>query len=162
MTQESPNFFISRLLVKSYRIIKTFNRDFLEARGYDQFKIGHIMVMMHLEDQGSLSIDLAKKAQISKQAMSSLVRELINHEFLCTQIHPLDKRSTLLKKTDKGIKFLDDLKSCRIATEDHVAQIIGINKLQLLKEILFEIVDDYEKNDSNILPINEMIAKTKI
>jgi DNA-binding MarR family transcriptional regulator len=51
------------------------NASFLESLGYHQVKIGHIMLMMNLSEDGSTSMELARRVQISKQAMSKLVNE---------------------------------------------------------------------------------------
>ena len=41
---------LTRLLVRSYRFIKHMNSEYLRERGYDQIKIGHVMVMMNLNE----------------------------------------------------------------------------------------------------------------
>ena len=100
------HLFLSRLLVRSYRIVKTMNASFLESLGHHQVKIGHIMLMMNLSDDGSTSMELARRVQISKQAMSKLVNELAQKGFLEDDItalslfnkEPCTLRHTVLKK----------------------------------------------------------------
>jgi hypothetical protein len=155
------HLFLSRLLVRSYRIVKTMNASFLESVGYDQVKIGHIMLMMNLSKDGSSSMELARRVQISKQAMSKLVQELALKGFLEVIKHPEDHRATIVKSTPKGNKFLKDLGDCRMHVEAEFAQVIGEEKLANLKDILYIMVTHFE-NHPIMDFMNESIAKTKI
>jgi DNA-binding MarR family transcriptional regulator len=160
----APNpshFFLSRLLARSYRILKTINSTFLESLDYHQVKIGHIMLMMNLSDGGSTSMELARRVQISKQAMSKLVHELAQKGFLEVIKHPEDQRATLVKSTLMGDQFLKDLDACRRHVESEFAQVIGQDKLENLKEILFLMVSHFE-NQPMMNFMNESLAKTKI
>jgi len=155
------HLFLSRLLVRSYRIVKMMNASFLESLGYHQVKIGHIMLMMNLSAEGSTSMELARRVQISKQAMSKLVNELSLKGFLEVLKHPEDHRATIVKSTTKGNQFLKDLDICRRQVESEFVGVIGQEKLENLKEILFIMVSHYE-NQSIMDFMNESIAQTKI
>ncbi len=159
---ENPtHLFLSRLLVRSYRIVKTMNASILESFGYHQVKIGHIMLMMNLSEDGSTSMELARRVQISKQAMSKLVNELAQKGFLEVLNHPEDHRATIVKSTSKGMQFLIDLDFCRKHVEAEFAQVIGPEKLENLKDILYIMVSHFENQPIMDL-MNESIAKTKI
>ena len=159
---ENPtHLFLSRLFVRSYRIVKTMNASILESFGYHQVKIGHIMLMMNLSEDGSTSMELARRVQISKQAMSKLVNELAEQGFLEVLKHPEDHRATIVKSTLKGNKFLLDLDICRRHVEAEFAQVIGPEKLENLKDILYIMVSHFENQPIMDL-MNESIAKTKI
>jgi DNA-binding MarR family transcriptional regulator len=160
-TDNPTHLFLSRLLVRSYRIVKTMNASFLDSLGYQQVKIGHIMLMMNLSDEGSTSMELARRVQISKQAMSKLVNELAQKGFLEIVKHPEDHRATIVKATSNGNKFLKDLDFCRRHVETEFAQVIGQEKLENLKDILYIMVSHYE-NQPIMDFMNESIAKTKI
>jgi DNA-binding MarR family transcriptional regulator len=155
------HLFLSRLLVRSYRIVKMMNASFLESLGYHQVKIGHIMLMMNLSAEGSTSMELARRVQISKQAMSKLVNELSLKGFLEVLKHPEDHRATIVKSTTKGNQFLKDLDICRRHVESEFVGVMGQEKLENLKEILFIMVSHYE-NQSIMDFMNESIAQTKI
>ncbi len=150
--------FLSRLFVKSYRIIKAMNSGYLANLGYQNFKIGHIMVLMNLEPEGSMTVDLAKKAKVSKQAMSKLVKELTAEGYLIAREHPHDHRASLLFSTEKGEKFMGALKESRETVDANFSKVIGQERLHLLKEILTEIVDQYEGQ----LPLNDSILSSKL
>ncbi|CAM3689249.1 MarR family winged helix-turn-helix transcriptional regulator [Aquirufa aurantiipilula] len=157
----SNHMFLSRLLVKSYRIVQSMNGTFLRSLGYANFKIGHIIVLMNLAEQGVTTTDLAKKAKVSKQAMSKLVNELIQEGYLISHNHPQDLRSSLLFCTEKGNQFLEDLMKSRAHIEQKFAEIIGQERLLELNQLLSEIVSHYDDLES-VDSINDKIAGTKI
>lgn len=158
---ENINFILARLVVKTYRIIQTLNGGFLRDNGYDNFKIGHIGVMMHVTNDGITAAELSKIVGISKQAMSELVKELINKKFLELKPNPNDQRSNLIHKTEEGIKFLSVLMRSRLFIDQEFSKILSEKKLMLLKELLFEVVDHYEAQ-SHPLTLNESIIKAKL
>jgi DNA-binding MarR family transcriptional regulator len=158
---ENINFILARLVVKTYRIIQTLNGGFLRENGYDNFKIGHIGVMMHVKENGITAAELSKIIGISKQAMSELVKELIQKGFLVLEPNPNDHRSSLLHKTLEGLAFLNVLMLCRQHIDDEFAHILTAEKLTVLKSLLFEVVEHYESNSSNLM-LSDSFAKTKL
>jgi DNA-binding MarR family transcriptional regulator len=119
------------------------------------------MLMMNLSEEGSTSKELARRVQISKQAMSKLVNELAQKGFLEVLNHPEDHRATIVKSTSKGKQFLIDLDFCRRHVEEEFAQVIGEEKLEHLKDILYLMVSHFENQPIMDL-MNDSIAKTKI
>lgn len=160
-TDYSKHMFLSRLLVKSYRIVQSMNGSYLRSLGYENFKIGHIIVLMNLAEQGVTSTDLAKIAKISKQAMSKLVNELIQEGYIISANNPHDLRSSFLFCTEKGNQFLEDLMKSRAHIEQKFAEIVGQERLVELNQLLSEIVSHYDDLES-IDSINDKIAGTKI
>ena len=106
-------------------------------------------------------MELARRVQILKQAMSKLVNELAQKGFLEVLKHPEDHRATLIKSTSKGNKFLKDLDFCRRHVLAEFGQVIGQEKLENLKDILYIMVSHFE-NQPIMDFMNESIAKTKI
>ncbi|MHA8066850.1 MarR family winged helix-turn-helix transcriptional regulator [Aquirufa sp. ROCK2-A2] len=158
---ENINFILARLVVKTYRIIQTLNGGFLRDNGYDNFKIGHIGVMMHVTTNGTTAAELCKIVGISKQAMSELIKELIKKNFLELKSNPKDLRSHLLHKTKQGDDFLEVLMLSRKFIDQEFSTILTEDKLILLKELLFEVVDHFDKH-SNHITLNESIIKAKL
>ncbi|WP_164969546.1 MarR family winged helix-turn-helix transcriptional regulator [Aquirufa rosea] len=157
----SKPVFLSRLLVKSYRIVQSMNGSYLRSLGYDNFKIGHIMVLMNLNEQGVTTTDLAKIAKVSKQAMSKLVNELVQEGYLVSRSNPQDLRSSLLFCTEKGNKFLEDLMKSRAYLAEKFTEILGKERLELLNELLGEIVEHYDELAVNS-NFNDSVASTKL
>ena len=156
-----PHLFLSRQFGRSYRVIKALNARYLAELGYNDFKIGHCMVMLNLESEGITAAELAKKVNVSKQAMSKLVQELIEKGFVISVKHPQDHRATLIRATEEGLRFFEALMICRKKVELEMSQVIGEEKLSQLHLILREILDHYELVGGMDLQ-NESIAQTTL
>jgi DNA-binding MarR family transcriptional regulator len=159
--QKDTHLFLSRQFGRSYRVIKSLNGRYLAELGYDDFKIGHCMAMLNLEDEGITAVEIAKKVNVSKQAMSKLIQELIEKGFVRAVKHPLDHRATLIRSTESGKKFLEVLMIVRKKVENEISQVIGVEKLNQLHLILREILDYYEQVPGLDLH-NESIVNTKL
>ncbi len=160
-TREDSQMFLSRLLGKSYRIIKSLNANCLAELGYYDFKVGHIMVMLNLKEEGTTAAEITKKVRVSKQAMSKLVLELIEKGFLKTLKHPTDQRATLIHVTPQGADFLAALHVCRVRVEKEIAKVIGEAKLIQLHDILGELMAYYEADCMMDLE-NDAMATAKL
>lgn len=144
--REESQLFISRLFAKSYRVIKSLNSHYLAELGYQDFKVGHVMVMMNLKKGGITAAEIAKKVHVSKQAISKLVHELAERGFLLNEKHPEDLRATLIHTTPSGEGFLDALHTCRVKVDQELSQVIGTEKLEQIRSVMEELVMHYETN----------------
>jgi len=160
-TQKDTHLFLSRQFGRSYRVIKSLNARYLAELGYNDFKIGHCMAMLNLEEVGITAAEIAKKVNVSKQAMSKLIQELIEKGFVQAVKHPQDHRATLIHSTESGKKFLAALLIVRKKVENEISQVIGEEKLSQLYLILREILDHYEQVPGLELH-NESIANTTL
>ena len=88
--REESELFLTRLFAKSYRVIKSLNAHYLAELGYHDFKVGHVMVMMNLKEEGITAAEISKKVHVSKQAISKLVHELAEEGFVLNVKHAED------------------------------------------------------------------------
>jgi DNA-binding MarR family transcriptional regulator len=160
-SREESQLFISRLFAKSYRVIKSLNSHYLAELGYQDFKVGHVMVMMNLKEEGITAADIAKKVHVSKQAISKLVHELAEMGFLLNLKHPDDLRATLIHTTQEGELFLEALNTCRIKVDQELSQIIGFEKLEQIRSVMEELLFYYESN-SYVDSGSESFANSKL
>lgn len=79
------------------------------------FQVSYFNLLLTIEDDGSRSVDLARKCGISKQAMSKTVQNLEALNMLNQENIVKDKRSTLIKLTPLGKDVLD--RSIHVFTE---------------------------------------------
>jgi DNA-binding MarR family transcriptional regulator len=159
--REDSQMFLSRLVGKSYRIIKSLNAKHLAELGFHDFKVGHVMVMMNLKAEGTTAAEIAKKVRVSKQAMSKLVLELSDKGFLNTLKHPKDQRASLIHLTAQGAEFLAALHVCRERVEQEIAKVIGEDKLAQLHNVLGDLMAYYE-SDSLMDLENDSLATAKL
>lgn len=142
--REESELFLSRLFAKSYRVIKALNSHYLAEMGYHDFKIGHIMVMMNLREEGITAAEISKKVHVSKQAISKLVHELAEKGFLMNLKHPEDLRATLIQTTLAGEQFLAALNDCRLKVDQELSQVIGTEKLDQIRSAMESMLLHYE------------------
>ena len=92
--------------------------------------------------------ELAKRARVSKQAMSKMVTELEKRGFINVQPDLNDSRAKIISVSKKGVEFLVYLTSCGKELEVIFAGMIGKQKTEQLIEILSELTEgilEYEK-----------------
>lgn len=159
MKKADSKHILARLLVRSYRFIKHLNAEYLKSKGYEHIKIGHVMVMMNLKEEPITVSELVKCLEMSKQAVSVLIKELISKNFVETTKHPNDSRAILIGKTIEGDKFLEILKESRKKLDEEVGDILGDERLENLKDLLVDLVDNFEKRWGKL---NDSISNTKL
>lgn len=142
--REESEMFLTRLFAKSYRVIKSLNAHYLAEMGYQDFKVGHVMVMMNLKEEGITAAEIAKKVHVSKQAISKLVHELAEKGFLMNLKHPEDLRATLIHTTVAGEQFLSALHACRLKVDQELSQVIGTDKLDQIRTAIESMLLHYE------------------
>lgn len=134
-----------RLLIKLLSIVK---KDFdfqlielLQQRGYKEFKIGDMVLLANISPEGTINNELAKKARITKQAMSKVVKNLESSGFIFTRKHETDNRATVIYLSDKGKQLVIDSSACVHQIQKGYTDIIGEKDTEILKDILFKLVE---------------------
>jgi DNA-binding MarR family transcriptional regulator len=117
----------------------TINR--LCQHGYDNFKIAYIPVLMNVPQDGINNNELAKKARVTKQAMSKVVKELLDMGYIKSKADMDDKRNSIFSLTDKGKKMVIE---CRLAMKDLMDEyrsVFGKKEFDHVMTILQQIID---------------------
>jgi DNA-binding MarR family transcriptional regulator len=144
--KDNKSRLLGRLLNKSYRFMSEVATEFLREKGYTDFRVGHIVALVHIEFEGDTVNTLALRAGITKQAMSKIVQELVEGEYVISGKHPNDARSVIVKLTDRGYEALTHWKACTEHIDKKFTEILGSERLEQVKDILGTLVDHYEKN----------------
>lgn len=144
--KENKSRLLGRLLNKSYRFMSEIATEFLREKGYTDFRVGHIVALVHIEFEGDTVNTLAFRAGITKQGMSKIVKELAEGEYVITQKHPSDARSVLVKLTNRGYEALTHWKACTEQIDRKFTEILGLERLEQVKDILGILVDYYENS----------------
>jgi DNA-binding MarR family transcriptional regulator len=161
LAREESQLFLTRLFARTYRVIKSLNSHYLAELGFQDFKVGHVMVMMNLKEEGITAAEIAKKVHVSKQAISKLVHELAEKGFLLNLKHPDDLRATLITTTLEGEKFLAALHLCREKVDKELSQVIGHAKLEQIRSAMESMLSHYEAN-SYLDSESESFANSKL
>ena len=112
----------------------------LAKLGYDDFKMGHMPLLMNIHPEGITNNELAKKAKVTKQAMSKVVKELVQAGYIETEEHGQDKRSAVIVLTTKGKKFVLTVRQRLFDLETEYVKLLGKQKFEGVKESLQQII----------------------
>jgi len=118
------------------RHFETWAMDNLACHGYEDFKMGYMPLLMNIHPEGTTNTELAKRARITKQAMSKVVKELISLGYVATESHGSDKRSSMIYLTTRGKKLVVSSRQKISELEEEYKALLGKKKFEELKETL--------------------------
>lgn len=113
----------------------------LAVLGKGDFKLGYLPLIMNIHPEGITNNELAKKAMVTKQAMSKVVNELVEADYIRTETDGRDKRSAIIYLTAKGKKLVIDARTRVTALEKEYEILLGIRKFEDFKEMLKRLVE---------------------
>jgi DNA-binding MarR family transcriptional regulator len=93
---------LRQLLLRASRAINQDVTTALRAAGFEDLKNSQVFCLAHIDLEGTNVVDLAERSNISKQAASKLVGELVAFGYLSTSRAPSDGRSILVQFTPRG------------------------------------------------------------
>ena len=123
----------------------------LTAKGYPHFKMSYMQLLMYIETDGSISNDLAIQANITRQAMSKVVKELEEEGFIVAKEYSEDKRVSRLFLTKKGKVLMYEILKCLDTLTKEYKEVIGNEKFETALQAFIDIL---EYHDSNLLKEN--------
>lgn len=147
--KEGKKRLLGRLLNRSYRFMSEVASEFLRGKEYTDFRVGHIMALVHIDIEGVTVNTLALRAGITKQGMSKVIKELSDSGYVIVEKHPSDARSVIVKLTERGYDALLEWKRCTEFIDNKFTEVLGTERLEQLKDILGVLVDYYE-NESEL------------
>ncbi|WP_298709115.1 MarR family transcriptional regulator [Chitinophaga sp.] len=132
-----------KLLIRLLSIVK---KDYdarltehLQKNGYADFKIGDMVLMANISTEGTINNELAKKARITKQAMSKVVKNLEAIGYIITRKHETDNRATVIFLSEKGKQLMIDMFGAVQDIQSYYTTIIGEKDAELLRDVLFKL-----------------------
>lgn len=138
------NRIMGRLLSRAFRIVVDVSSQKLAEAGYESYRLSHLVLMVHIQVDGSTINELAASLGITKQAVSKIVKELQEQGYVETEKHPDDARSVLVKITNKGARFTLEWQYCTKVVDQKFEEILGSERLEQLKDILLDLADYHE------------------
>ena len=117
----------------------------LSNQGYADFAMAHMPLIMNIKPEGTNNNELAAIARISKQAMSKVVKDLLEKGYIKTKVDTTDKRSTIILLTDKGKRFVIKARSCVQDVMLEYQNLLGKKEYEHLIDNLLKIVEYNEK-----------------
>jgi DNA-binding MarR family transcriptional regulator len=130
-----------RLISVLKRQFSAWISDILEKNGYEDFKMAYMPLLMNIGPDGITNKALSEKAFISKQAMSKVVKELLEHGYIETEKDYGDKRCANIFLTAKGKKLAITVREKIDDLENEYYSKFGSTKMDEVKDVLLDIIN---------------------
>lgn len=132
--------------------LKRYMRDSIEplmvARGYADFRMSSLALLANLTEAGITNTELAKKAGISKQAMSKLVKELEEGGYVHARPHESDARSSVIFLGERGKLLFLDLNEVMEIVRTRMDEVAGRGRVEEMIVVLYELLEALEHDSS--------------
>ncbi|WKL57671.1 MarR family transcriptional regulator [Asticcacaulis sp. ZE23SCel15] len=127
---------LGSLLRRPYEYLQTKVYGGLAARGFPDIRPAHSSLLRYIRPEGSRVVDLAERAQITKQSMAYLVGDLESLGYVTVVPDPDDGRAKRVVLTSRGQAVWATLIELSQTLEDHCADLIGTADMAALRCIL--------------------------
>ncbi|GGP34069.1 MarR family winged helix-turn-helix transcriptional regulator [Saccharothrix coeruleofusca] len=132
---------LGRLLLRAVRAVNEQIIGRLTALGHPAVRGPHTAVFTNLDAEGTRAVTLAQRAGMTRQAMSTLIRELEEAGYLRVSPDPADGRATLVRLTALGERFCRDAATVINRLGAEWAELLGDPDLANLRGSLHALVD---------------------
>jgi len=108
-------------------------RERLAGLGYDEVRPAHLALLLNLERAGVRGSELARRAEITKQSMGELVRDLERLDYVERRPDPADGRARLVQPTGRGLILIAHARQAMTEIEADAARRLGRERFTELK-----------------------------
>jgi len=108
----------------------------LQAAGYGDLRISHLVVFQHIDPAGSRLTELAAKAQMTKPSMAYLVEYLEAAGYVERLPDPSDGRARLVHLADRGWNQVEDALDIIADMEAELAAAMRPGEFPTLRRLL--------------------------
>jgi DNA-binding MarR family transcriptional regulator len=105
----------------------------LHAAGFDDVLPAHLGVFQHPGPDGQRPGVLAARTRASKQAMNHLLHQLETGGYLVREAHPRDRRTRVVRLTDRGWEALRVIRETALEVESAWAEALGQDTYRQLR-----------------------------
>jgi DNA-binding MarR family transcriptional regulator len=121
------------------------------ADGYPELRSGHVQLLRNLDPGGTRATVLAQRANITKQTMGRLVKELAGAGYLALLPDAADNRAQLVQLTPRGMSFLKYLALTLVDLEQAFGRVLGASRLAEFNATLHELTAFLEARRQQLL-----------
>jgi DNA-binding MarR family transcriptional regulator len=111
----------------------------LRAAGFHDVLPAHLGVFQHPGPDGQRPGVLAARTRASKQAMNHLLHQLETGGYLVREAHPRDRRTRVVRLTDRGWEALRVIRETALRVESAWAEALGRDTYRQLREGLAQL-----------------------
>ncbi|MDB5281823.1 MAG: MarR family transcriptional regulator [Bacteroidota bacterium] len=109
--------------------------------GWGEIRPDHLRLISIVGMEAVNNNELAKRARVSKQAMSKMVNDLVGRGFIEVYPDPNDSRANIISVSKDGVDFLGYMRDSCKSLEEHFSGMIGREKTTVLIDILSELTE---------------------
>ncbi len=95
------------------------------SAGYTKMRLAHVNLTRNLDLEGNTITELALRAAMTKQAMGELVDQCEKIRIVERTADPKDRRVWIVKFTDRGLDWLNELKKAVDRVEAEMVGVVG-------------------------------------
>ena len=128
------------MLGQAYSLLGFQIVDGVVGAGYPQ-KPKHSAVFAQIDPGGSRLTELARRADITPQAMGELVDELEDLGYVTRQPDPTDRRAKLIVLTKRGRAAVEAGKETIVGLENRITEILGKQGHRTLRQLLSQLLN---------------------
>ena len=139
VTSPSAGRNLGLLLREPFRLGSSVLHRRLAERGHPDVRAPHGNVFQYLDDAGTRVIDLAERAQMTKQSMAQLVHHLEAHGYVERVPDPRDGRAKLVRTTARGREVFAVVREFVAEVDARLEARLGAAKVQRLRDLLQEL-----------------------
>jgi DNA-binding MarR family transcriptional regulator len=139
---------LAHSLIKVARLIN--ERALREARekfGVEGLTYAHLELFAHIHPEGSSVGEIAKSKQVSKQAVSKLVQQMVSQGVLYFKDCALDKRSKKVCFHLEGAMSIQKGLSCLQEIDKEFSEILSLAGYKKLNKSVKSIMNQLQKRD---------------
>jgi DNA-binding MarR family transcriptional regulator len=129
------------MLGRAYSLLGFRIVDGVVGAGFPQ-KPAHSAVFAQIDPDGSRLTDLARRANMSPQAMGELVDELEEMKYVVRRPDPTDRRAKLITLTRKGHACIAAGNATIDGIEQRLSDLLGERGHRQLRSLLTKVLDD--------------------
>jgi DNA-binding MarR family transcriptional regulator len=133
---------LARLLGLALAELAARLRQRLADAGFDDQRPAHDAVFAHLPPEGLTLSGLARRAGMTKQAMSELVADLEDKDYVVRGPDPRDRRVRIIEFTARGRAAVEVALAAFADIERELASQLGPPRLDALRTTLTDIIGD--------------------
>jgi DNA-binding MarR family transcriptional regulator len=111
----------------------------IRGRGFDDIRMAHGAVFRNISGEGSRITELAARARMTKQSMAELVKYLQERGYVQLEADPNDRRSRLVRLTERGEAVFDALAEASLDYEAECSRLLGRTKWAAYKSMARDV-----------------------
>jgi DNA-binding MarR family transcriptional regulator len=127
-----------------YRYLVVWNDTIGRNSGLPSLGPSHIHLLFTIGLEGVSNSEMARRAKVSKQAMSKLVKEMLGHELIVIDPNEHDSRCNIISLTDKGAEVLMKIWDANKRLSAEFEGRLGKAKSKRLLALMAELVESLD------------------